>query len=51
MTIHGASARYDNDYETISTGFDGVLGCSPDRCGADSALNGFNYYHPDWHPY
>jgi hypothetical protein len=45
------SARYDNDYETISTGFDGILGCSPDRCGDDPAMNGFNYYHPDWHPY
>ncbi len=35
----------------ISTGFDGVLGCSPDRCRDDSALHEFNYYHPDWHPY
>ncbi len=46
-----ASERYDNDYRTISRGFEGVLGCGEATCRDDSELHEFNYYHPDWHPY
>jgi CubicO group peptidase (beta-lactamase class C family) len=45
------SERYDNDYRTISRGFEGALGCGEGTCGDDSELHEFNYYHPDWHPY
>ena len=46
-----ASERYDNDYRTISLGFEGVLGCGEGTCRDDTELHEFNYYHPDWHPY
>ncbi len=45
------SERYDNDYRTISRGFEGALGCGAETCRDDSQLHEFNYYHPDWHPY
>jgi hypothetical protein len=45
------SERYDNDYRTISRGFEGALGCGEGTCRDDSQLHEFNYYHPDWHPY
>jgi hypothetical protein len=45
------SVRYDNDYRTISRGFEGALGCGEGTCRDDTELHEFNYYHPDWHPY
>jgi hypothetical protein len=45
------SERYDNDYRTISRGFEGVLGCGEGTCRDESQVHEFNYYHPDYHPY
>lgn len=45
------SERYDNDYRSISRGFEGALGCGAGTCRDDTQLHQFNYYHPDWHPY
>jgi len=43
--------RYENDYREISRGLKNDLGCGVDACGEDPAMGGFNYLHPDWHPY
>ncbi len=43
--------RYENDYRTISRGFEGALGCGEGTCSDDSLLHQYNYFHPDWHPY
>ncbi len=43
--------HYTNDYRAISQGKSGILGCGYATCEGDSAWNGYNYYHPGWHPY
>jgi CubicO group peptidase (beta-lactamase class C family) len=45
------SERYQNDYREISRGLRSPLGCGVDACDDDPAMGGFNYLHPDWHPY
>jgi CubicO group peptidase (beta-lactamase class C family) len=45
------NARYENDYQEISRGHKGPLGCGVDACEDPSELHQYNYYHPDWHPY
>lgn len=42
---------YKNDYNEISKGKIGALGCGIDMCEDSSQLHEFNYYHPHWHPY
>lgn len=43
--------RYENDYEVISRGHEGVLGCGAETCDDPSASHEYNYYHPTTHPY
>lgn len=45
------SERYQNDYREISRGLRSALGCGVDACEGNPAMGGFNYLHPDWHPY
>ena len=42
--------RYARDYRAISRGKTGPLGCG-EGCTDPAAMNEFNYYHPNWHPY
>ena len=42
--------RYPRNYREISRGHTGPLGCG-EGCTDAAALNEFNYYHPNWHPY
>jgi hypothetical protein len=42
--------RYTRDYRAISRGRTGPLGCG-EGCADPAAMNEFNYYHPNWHPY
>jgi CubicO group peptidase (beta-lactamase class C family) len=42
--------RYSRDYREISRGKSGPLGCG-EGCTDAAAMNEFNYYHPNWHPY
>mgnify|MGYP000501234285 CR=1 FL=1 len=42
---------YSNDYEKISMGKSGVLGCGFATCEDSTAFGDYNYYHPQWHPY
>ncbi len=46
-----ASRRYDTDYQDISRGQSGPLGCGADACTDASQLHQFNYLHPDFHPW
>ncbi len=44
--------RYENDYETISKGFEGPLGCGAETCADEAAeAHPYNYYHPSTHPF
>ena len=43
--------RYDTDYQDISRGQTGPLGCGVDACSDASQLHAFNYLHPDFHPW
>ena len=45
-----ADYRYARDYQTISRGRTGPLGCGY-GCTDQSWMHEFNYYHPDYHPY
>jgi hypothetical protein len=42
--------RYARNYREISRGHSGPLGCG-EGCTDAAAMNEFNYYHPNWHPY
>jgi CubicO group peptidase (beta-lactamase class C family) len=42
--------RYARDYRAISRGHKGPLGCG-EGCSDPAAMNEFNYFHPNWHPY
>ena len=42
--------RYPRDYREISRGRKGPLGCG-DGCTDPSAMDEYNYYHPNWHPF
>ena len=42
--------RYPRDYETISRGRSGPIGCGA-GCADAAAMHEYNYYHPNWHPY
>ena len=46
-----ACKRYINNYEEISRGFEGVLGCGFETCVEGGEDDPFNYYHPSSHPY
>lgn len=43
--------RYRTDYQEISRGKTGPLGCGADACTDASQLHAFNYLHPDFHPW
>ena len=43
--------QYENDYETISEGHRGALGCGFESCEPGEEDNPYNYYHPSTHPY
>ncbi|MEE8360585.1 MAG: serine hydrolase [Gemmatimonadales bacterium] len=43
--------RYDTDYQDISRGQTGPLGCGTGACVDSSQLHEFNYLHPDFHPW
>jgi len=46
------SERYENDYQEISRGYEGALGCGADTCPDEAAAaNPYNYYHPSTHPF
>jgi CubicO group peptidase (beta-lactamase class C family) len=45
------SERYDQDYRTVSRGFEGALGCREGACADEATIHQYNYYHPDHHPY
>lgn len=42
---------FENDYQKISKGQSGILGCGYQSCPDSSAINIYNYYHPSYHPY
>lgn len=42
---------FTNDYEKISEGKSGVLGCGFATCEDSTIFGDYNYYHPNWHPY
>jgi CubicO group peptidase (beta-lactamase class C family) len=42
---------FTNDYEKISRGKSGVLGCGFMTCKDSTVFGDYNYYHPNWHPY
>ena len=42
---------YDRDYETISAGHVGALGCGYESCDGGREADPYNYYHPSSHPY
>ena len=42
---------FDNNYKAISKGVRGILGCGYQSCLDSTQVNGYNYYHPDFHPY
>lgn len=46
-----ANHRYDTDYQEISRGQAGPIGCGVDACNDASQLHEFNYLHPDFHPW
>lgn len=43
--------RYEQDYQSISRGRRGPLGCGADACASPSDVHVYNYLHPDWHPF
>ena len=44
--------RYENDYQAISRGQQGALGCGAETCpDAAAASDPYNYYHPSTHPF
>ena len=42
---------FTNDYEKISKGKSGALGCGFATCEDSTVFGDYNYYHPNWHPY
>jgi len=42
---------FTNDYEKISKGKSGILGCGFATCKDSTVFGDYNYYHPKWHPY
>ena len=42
--------RYARDYQAISRGRSGPIGCGA-GCADPAAMHEYNYYHPNWHPY
>lgn len=42
---------FTNDYEKISKGKSGALGCGFATCEDSTIFGDYNYYHPNWHPY
>ena len=42
---------FTNDYEQISKGKIGILGCGFNTCQDSTIYGDYNYYHPNWHPY
>ena len=42
---------FENDYEKISKGKSGALGCGFATCNDSTIFGDYNYYHPKWHPY
>lgn len=42
---------FENDYEKISKGKSGALGCGFATCEDSTIFGDYNYYHPNWHPY
>jgi CubicO group peptidase (beta-lactamase class C family) len=42
--------RFPRDYQVISRGRSGPLGCGA-GCTDAAAMHEYNYYHPNWHPY
>ncbi len=46
------SQRYENDYQAISRGHKGALGCGAETCPDEAATaDPYNYYHPSTHPF
>lgn len=42
---------FENNYQEISKGETGILGCGFETCLDSSEINSYNYYHPSFHPY
>ncbi|WP_149275099.1 serine hydrolase domain-containing protein [Pareuzebyella sediminis] len=42
---------FTNNYEQISRGKSGILGCGFKTCVDSTIYGDYNYYHPNWHPY
>ena len=42
---------FKNDYQKISNGKSGTLGCGYATCIDSTVFGDYNYYHPYWHPY
>jgi CubicO group peptidase (beta-lactamase class C family) len=55
VVVHGGylvvSERYDTDYQAISHGATGPLGCGADACTDAAQVHQYNYLHPDFHPW
>ncbi len=45
------SNRYDRDYQSISAGLQGALGCGFQACKAGEENAAYNYYSPNTHPF
>lgn len=42
--------RYERDYQSISRGRSGPIGCG-EGCSDPAWMHEFNYFHPRWHPF
>lgn len=42
---------FTNNYQQISKGKSGILGCGFSTCKDSTKFGDYNYYHPSWHPY
>ncbi len=45
------SQHYERNYDTISAGHSGALGCGYQTCTEDQEDDPYNYFHPNTHPY
>ncbi|MEL6557325.1 MAG: serine hydrolase [Bacteroidota bacterium] len=43
--------QYDLNYDSISWGKSGKMGCGSNMCEDSTQINLYNYYHPKYHPY
>lgn len=43
--------KIEQDYNSISNGVSGKMGCGYNACEDSTLIHEYNYYHPQYHPY